>query len=1090
LKRTILNDFILKLAMIFGLAFIVSMTVTFFYFRQKIMDSQYDNLSRAGRMIIKDELFEKSGYLKEELAIENDRIFSSNLSRHSSLINSDFITFFDEGGSFLGNDKKNYSLNHEDFFKFSVAEKNILNIFHRAKSETIRKLIPGFSYHKENVLLYSCIYPIKTKSGKTFFVWAGYILNGRDSLFEDLDFFDVNVGFVLDGHGIIASNIGKTVGTDAGKINKDRLVVMDAAKGYLKFSIDKIKYFGQEIPITDFKGEKIGTIVIGKEYGAFMGMLATYTVSMVLIFIISSIIGIFFVTRYFSGTFKFFGKIIESMRALRERKFSEKFEVSGNIVEFDNIANEFNLMGEKLEFYCNKMENEINAKAGEILALNKAIRILDEQQSFNALVDTSVDFLRNNLGVKVDDLSICDGGSGKCAECNFRKLSFVFGESEHGLCIERRADVLNGFETEFLNLFEEVFRINFERISNIKRMRDSYNEAELLSELLISLLKKENTHEMFVFILEKAREFCKGDASYIGVFDSKANTISLKFFSNVNTAEFKKLKFSADMGLGGLVLRERRGFFLENYFEDPRIDSPFKDVVRKEGFISAVAVPIFQSDKFFGVLYVAFRKSVKSMENQIPFLEKLSYAAALALEKETLLSEARKKEEELRTAYDDIVSKRKEINELLKSYKEANVELERYNRELNEQYEIVKKSYEELNRLNKAKDVFLGILSHELKTPLTILKGYTDTLLSDKFKHTNDIKDVLISCKRSVLNLSQIVDDLLDYTRIEMRKLNIQPSAVSMNAMLKEVYESMLFFINERNQKITVEAEDNLVVSMDEKWFKRVVVNLVINAVKFSPNGKDIKIRACVLDKGKIHFPPHVTERPNASHTYLMIQIKDEGIGIPYNELNRVFEKFYELGDIKTHSTSKFKFMSKGLGLGLSFAREIVNLHRGVVFAESPGFDTQSFPGSIFTIYLPLENEKAEDKSEEIKKKSILIVESENDISRFLELVFSNKFSVNIFPDGGIGYLKAVEIKPDLILININLANYDGYELCSIIKEDKKTKDIPVILYSSGVEIFNEPKAERAKANMLFAPLFDIENLLRVANRYTGADEK
>ncbi len=458
----------------------------------------------------------------------------------------------------------------------------------------------------------------------------------------------------------------------------------------------------------------------------------------------------------------------------------------------------------------------------------------------------------------------------------------------------------------------------------------------------------------------------------------------------------------------------------------------------------------------------------------------MSTSAAIALERQRYILELKSKEEELRNAYNELVEKRKEINELLKGYKETNTELEKSNRELLEQYEIVKKSYDEINRLNKAKDLFIGILSHELKTPVTVIKGYVDTLLSRDFDINDNVKNTLSSVLKSVNNLSQMVDDLLDYMRLETKKLKLDIKEVSLNAILDSIYRELKPFLEERKQNLIFEKKEDIKINVDQKWIKRAFINIVGNAIKFSPDEKNIYINYKIIDADKLWLPDHVTDKPKPASQYILITVRDEGIGIPYDELNKIFESFYELGDIKTHSTGKYKFMSKGFGLGLSFSKQIVSMMGGIIYAESKGFDVQNCPGSQITICLPYREEKAVEEH----KEKIIIIDSDLEFSRFLELFLSQSFSVYVFEDGGIGYLKVLELKPKLVMINVALKNYDGYEVCSVIKEDKRISDIPVILYGSGPESFDEIRANRVKANMIFYPLFDTENLLRVVKHY------
>ena len=781
------------------------------------------------------------------------------------------------------------------------------------------------------------------------------------------------------------------------------------------------------------------------------------------------------------------GRVIDPHIRAALREFYEKnkevcttnTELAKKLKEFSQIYNILERIANNISNYINDLYYEISSKTSEIFEINKALVLLNKCKDVESLIDKSMKFLKTDLGLNTIDIGECNEILKNCNFCKLKKITVRVDDKDYGFCVDL-SDNKEESKKEMVDIFQELFAINMSRIINTLKIRETNLEYVHLSEILMSLLAQKNVNEIFNLILEKAKDICKADASYIGVYDKSTGNIVLKFFMNINTDEFKSLKFNKNQGLGGLVIRERRGIFIQNYFTDHRIDSPFKDIVKKEGIISTIAVPIFYQDEIYGILYVGYRTMKKDITYELSFLQKMSTAAAIAIERENNINELKNKELELRKAYEELVERRKEINELLKGYKDANLELERSNRELVEQYEIVKKSYEELNSLNKAKDLFLGILSHELKTPITIVKGYIETLLSKDFYLDNKVKSALTTALKSVNNLSEKVDDLLDYMRLETKKLKLYFKEISFREIFRDIANELYPFLEERKQKIIIKDSD-FKFKGDVKWLKKAFASVINNSIKFSPDGKNIYIDFEVVEREKLIVPYYVKEKPVLSNKYLIISIRDEGVGIPESEINKIFDSFYELGDIRTHSTGKYKFMAKGVGLGLSFTKQIISMHNGIVYAESDGFDVEKCPGTIIKIVLPMDEEKiVEDK----KKESILIIDSDYDFSRFLELFLSQKYSVYLFDDGGVGYLKILEIKPKLVMINVSLKNYDGYEVCSIIKEDKNIKDIPVILYGTGPESFDEIRAQKVKANMIFYPIFDTENLLRVVEYY------
>lgn len=1089
MKKTIFSDFLIKLSFTFAFAFIISLLFSYLYFHRVILLDNENNLNTTGKILIKDALHSKAQEAAKAVILYKKMSANPDLQELKKVLNASFIVILNNDGFIEASDDLAInSLKDETFFKTVLKSEDGIQIIHAVSKNMLSPKFMLDNIEGKIVLVLSTFSHVKTSRGKKI-LWIGYLMNQSfNLLFKDLSLFNVDFGLLFDGKNILSlqfKNENESIKfRNLNEISK----LKDKTKTKLFIKINNREYLVVKTPFYDYKENLVGYIVLARHYNSIKEFLNNYIIAVLLMFVFSSLVEIFFVTFYFRKVYLFFKGLIQAMERVRAKDFSQKLKEEYNIKEYKYITSEFNNMAEELKVYINKMQDIINIKVKEVLELNRAIRILDKQQNFEMLVQSSKNFLQNRLGFKILDFEDCLKKI-ECSYCHLKLISYDVEDQKIGLCVKVTPDN-NNFEKEFLDLFEEVFKINGERIQNVKSKEESYKESVLLSDILISLLKKRSIQEIFMFILEKARDYCNSDVSFIGLYDSKENKINLQFFHNVNSEEFKKLSFPADLGLGGMVIREKRGIFVQNYFNDARIISPFSEVVRKEGLISNIAVPIFHNDEVYGILYVGYRSEKKVYNKEILFLEKLSHAASLSIEKEMLILDTKKKEEELRSAYNEIITKRKELNDLLKSYKKTNVELESINRELKEQYDVVLKSYEEINKLSKAKDTFLGILSHELKTPITVIKGYLDTLLSGKFEINDDVYNILLACTKSLLLLNQIVEDTLNYARLEMGRIAIHRSPYPLSKMSAAIENELALFLKDRNIKLEINIEDDIIVEFDTKWFKKVLFNVLINAIKFTPDNKKIKLLAKKVSKEEIEIPPHVIDHLVPADSYWIIKITDEGIGIPFSELNTIFDKFYELGDIKTHSSGTHKFQSKGFGLGLSFAKQVVKLHNGIIYAESPGYDPKTCPGSTFTIILPTNYDHDEKIEAPHDRKKILIMESENEIVKFLELVLSKDYNVIVASDGGAGYLKALEQTPDLILINVNLPKYDGYEVCSMIKEDKNNRKIPVILYATGREDLDETKAEGVKANMLFAPIFDIENLQKITDYYLKKEEK
>ncbi|MCX7769607.1 MAG: ATP-binding protein [Proteobacteria bacterium] len=1082
--RKLTNDFILKFSLICTLAFIIAFIVTYIYLKRAVINNQNLEFISHASKIINDIVSDGERFKNYVLKLKEKEVFHL-ISSDDKLYNASFVTLLDVNGKVISrySGVVGDSLGEEDFFKESKKGKKTTGFFHQLAYSYLERevLLPNIIGKK--ALAYSVIFPYRTKAN-TIYVWYCNILNDKSSYLKDIIFAHIDGAVFWDVNENIISwyfdNYLKGFDKDKVKIKKI------SNKIYLE--IEGKKILDYEEKIFDFNKRHIASLFLIKDRKSVFKTLYVYTGIILFIFVFSSLMGIAFVVLYFKKFSKFVNDLLSVFNSFSQNNYDPKnISHFNKIIEFDKINKSLKELSLSLQNQQEIINEKISYYINEYINLYEAIHELNSKQNFVDLVESAVDFIKQNFKfnvVNIENINLI--GSEEVEK--YKKISYYYDGKEYGFYVEVKEENLVKFPVKFWDLFIEIFKTNFERIANFREVQKSYTEANYFSQVLLKLLQKHTTNEIFMYLLERAKEFCNSDSAFIGLYDKSKKVIRLQFFLGIQTEAFKTLSFPEDKGLGGYVLKEGKTVFIENYFEDPRIDSPFKDIVRKEGIVSVIATPIIHSNEIYGVLYVAYKKLKKEVTREVNFIEKLAYVAALSLEKESLIMLSRNKEEELRKAYDEIISKRKEINALLKNYKDTNIELERINRELNEQYEIVKKSYEELERLNRAKDIFLGILSHELRSPLSILKGYIDTLLSENFMLSEEIKEILLSAKKSVNNLWQIVEDLLDYSRIELGQMTITRKQINAKNLIDTVKEEIDNYLKERKQELLIDVDPEFSINVDERWMRRALANLLTNSVKFTPDGKKIFLSMKKVKKEEMQIPNYVIEKPIDSAEYIAISVKDEGVGINLQEINRIFEKFYEIGDIKSHSSGKYRFMTKGLGLGLTFVKQIVNLHGGVVFAESAGYDPEKCPGSTFYIFIPLQEGKKSEGLNEVKKKTILIIENEHEVASFLEMVFSPHYNVVIVPDGGAGYLKTLELRPMVVFINILLPGYSGYEVCSMIKEDKRIQDIPVILYSSGLESFDEVRAERAKANMFFSPLFDVDNLIRVVNYYSNKE--
>jgi signal transduction histidine kinase len=251
----------------------------------------------------------------------------------------------------------------------------------------------------------------------------------------------------------------------------------------------------------------------------------------------------------------------------------------------------------------------------------------------------------------------------------------------------------------------------------------------------------------------------------------------------------------------------------------------------------------------------------------------------------------------------------------------------------------VEKAKSDLAKLDESKSNFVAVAAHELKTPLTLIDGYTSMMVDMILKQNNN--DLLVFTN-GILNGSKrlrgIIEDMIDVSLLENNLLNLNYQPYWLNRILEFVLLELSPVSKDRDISINIHDFDgyNLMNYGDSERLIQLFKNLIINAIKFTPDGGIININGRILTG------------------FIEVLISDTGIGINQEDQTTIFEKFNRLGNIALHSSSKTKFKGGGPGLGLPIAKGIAEAHGGSIWVESSGYSETEFPGSTFHILLPL----------------------------------------------------------------------------------------------------------------------------------------
>ena len=238
---------------------------------------------------------------------------------------------------------------------------------------------------------------------------------------------------------------------------------------------------------------------------------------------------------------------------------------------------------------------------------------------------------------------------------------------------------------------------------------------------------------------------------------------------------------------------------------------------------------------------------------------------------------------------------------------------------------------EKKDELNEMKDKFALITSHELMTPITIIREYVNLMAEKILGEVNEKqKDALNVMNKYFLRLEEIRNNLSQLYVGAPPAIEERLERTSIEVLARTTAEDIMPFIKKRNQTLSLEIERDIPhVPMDRSAIRQVLVNLLLNAIRFTPDEGRIVVRAKSDKRG------------------MRVEVEDNGMGIPKDKLENIFESFYEVQDTSHHSSGSIEFKSGGMGVGLTIAKNIIDAHEGEIWAES---EVDKYSRVIFTL--------------------------------------------------------------------------------------------------------------------------------------------
>ena len=474
-----------------------------------------------------------------------------------------------------------------------------------------------------------------------------------------------------------------------------------------------------------------------------------------------------------------------------------------------------------------------------------------------------------------------------------------------------------------------------------------------------------------------------------------------------------------------LAVKTKKPVVVNDVLNDERVNP---EHMRKWKIRSVMAVPLFAGDQVIGVLFFNYREHMFLFHQaHIDFACKLASSISLAITNAKLyrkiqeeLAERKRTEEHLREKKEELTATYDEMQVQQKELTHVHLELKAQTAQLNAAYQELREAY-------RHKNEFLAILSHELRNPLTSISSSLHILDrvspgGEQAKRANDI------INRQTEQLTHLVDDLLDITRVTQNKIKLHRERLELNELIRLAVEDHWSYFEKNGVQLEAEyAQDEVFVYADGARLAQVIGNLLQNAAKFTRQGGSaiISVASDLQEQSAI------------------ISVADTGVGMSPDLLPLLFQPFMQADTTLDRSHG-------GLGLGLALSKGLIELHAGRMSAHSDG----EGKGSEFVILLPLDETPVEalpnpQKQSPGSHRRVLIIDDNADLAESLrDLLELDGHRVAVANDGPQGLAMARQHLPEVVLCDIGLPGMDGYAVARAFRADADLQGVYLVALS------------------------------------------
>jgi PAS domain S-box-containing protein len=535
-------------------------------------------------------------------------------------------------------------------------------------------------------------------------------------------------------------------------------------------------------------------------------------------------------------------------------------------------------------------------------------------------------------------------------------------------------DVVSSYGVEDLELAEDLTRRVAFAVENAQLHRESerrLQEAELVAQVARDINASLNLDTVMQRIVDTARALCRADLAALFLRDGPdAPAVPRYGAGGAPSARYRTVRIKPGEGLGGQVLLTGQALRTANYPEDARFSEEYRKLPDSEQIVALLAVPLRYGDYVRGLLYVANRTPRAFSERDEAVVQRLADHAAVAIQNVELFA----REQSARSAAEEA---------------------------------------------SRAKDEFVATLSHELRTPLNAILGWVRMLREGALDEATAQRGLEV-IQRNARNQAQLIEDLLDVSRIATGKLRLDVRPLRIAEVIEAAVDTLRPAANAKEQRLIAVLDPRAgQVAGDAARLQQVATNLLSNAIKFTPRGGRVEVRL----------------EQTASHVEIVVS--DSGPGIPAQVLPHIFDRFRQADSSSTRQQA-------GLGLGLAVVRHLVELHGGTV--EAAGAEGG---GATFTVRLPVlpvhavkpagepaasPNDKPPGVS--LRGVRVLLVDDEADtLDIFTTVLATHGADIRTAASGSAALEILQTWTPDLLVSDVGMPGMDGYAFIRRVRE-------------------------------------------------------